>query len=89
MKKKILGTALLVAVLFGSSLFNNLETAEAKLYAGDGWFWQAETIPCTVSTSLTIGGGPIPLAYQTGESYEGVKRVCRDGWSVCLSGSCN
>lgn len=56
---------------------------------GSGWFWQAQTITCTVTKTITYGGGPVPGSVAYSESYQGTKRICIDGWSLCLSNFCS
>lgn len=56
---------------------------------GSGWFWQSQTVTCTVTRTVTWGGGEIPMEYSVSETYQGTKRSCIDGWSLCISKSCS
>ncbi len=77
--RKKLSKTLLIGTIAFFSLFK-FSTTNAKLEEGGGWFWQSKEIDCTVT--ITYGGGPIPFAYS--ETYPGKKRICEDGWSICL-----
>ena len=49
------------------------------------WFWKAETVKCTVTTTVGVDYG---LVATYSETYQGTKTACRDGNNWCWSGFC-
>ena len=100
---KMIGLPLIALVLWVVSSRNpvNPEASQKIDLAGlaqtsangesSGWFWQARTESCTytVTTTITVRVGGVSWSRQRTDTYSGTRRVCDDGWSLCLSNQCS
>jgi hypothetical protein len=52
-----------------------------------GWFWTPTEVDCTATLTYTMELEGVSVTFT--ETWEGKKRVCRDGTSWCWASDCS
>ena len=88
-KSKFLFALIVLLTGIEGTLIPLSSNAQATSYytGSAGTNWESQTISCTVTTTVTIGGGPVPGSYSQSTSYQGTMRRCYYGWGMCITAS--